>query len=204
MSQQLIISVGREFGSGGHEIAENLSKIFEIPLYDRRLLEEIAKEKGIDIGILEKYDEKPKKALLSRTVRGHSNSVEEILTEMQFDYLKKKAASGESFVVVGRCSELILKDNPNMVSVFVLADFNKKVERVKRIYHLSEGEAILKMRRHDKARKASHNPHSKYHWGDSRNYDICVNSSTLGVEETTRLLAHFVRSYFHLEHPIEY
>ncbi len=109
MGKQLIISVGREFGSGGHVIAEELARRFGLVLYDNNLLEQIAEEKEIPHDGLKKYDEKPKSRLFSRTVRGYSNSVQENLANMQFDYLKKKAADGESFVVVGRCSETILK-----------------------------------------------------------------------------------------------
>lgn len=104
MGKQLIISVGREFGSGGHVIAEELARRFGLVLYDNNLLEQIAEEKEIPHDGLKKYDEKPKSRLFSRTVRGYSNSVQENLANMQFDYLKKKAADGESFVVVGRCS----------------------------------------------------------------------------------------------------
>ena len=199
MEKQMIISVSREFGSGGHVIAEMIAKYFGIPIYDRNLLDAIAKEKGVDAEMLEKYDEKPKKHLVSRTVRGFSNSIEQNLVEMQFDYLKRKADSGESFVVVGRCAEVVLKGREGLVTIFVLGDQAEKVKRVKRIYHLSEGEAIAKMTRHDKCRKAYHNPYSKYHWGDSRNYDICINSSSLGVEKTAQLLEDFIKTKLNLE-----
>lgn len=94
MGKQLIISVGREFGSGGHVIAEELARRFGLVLYDNNLLEQIAEEKEIPHDGLKKYDEKPKSRLFSRTVRGYSNSVQENLANMQFDYLKKKAADG--------------------------------------------------------------------------------------------------------------
>ena len=90
MGKQLIISVGREFGSGGHVIAEELARRFELPLYDNNLLEHIAEEKEISHESLKKYDERPKNRLFSRTVRGYSNSMQENLANMQFDYLKRK------------------------------------------------------------------------------------------------------------------
>ena len=105
MGKQLIISVGREFGSGGHEIAEMLAKKFDLKLYDKNLLQNIAQEKEVDAQNIEKYDEVPRNMLFSRTVKGYSNSMEENVAQMQFDYLKRKAKEGESFVVVGRCSE---------------------------------------------------------------------------------------------------
>ena len=109
--KQLIISVGREFGSGGHEIAQKLSEIYNLPLYDRNLLKEVADTKNIDVDSLEEFDEIKKKKLFSRTVRGMSSSPETAVAKLQFDYLKKKADNGDSFVIVGRCAETVLKDN---------------------------------------------------------------------------------------------
>ena len=199
MEKQIIVSIGREFGSGGHEIATKIAEYFNIPMYDRNILEAIADEKGIDADTLHKYDEKPKKHVISRTVRGFSNSIEQNIVEMQFDYLRRKARSGESFVVVGRCSEIVLQEHPSLVSIFVLGEPHHKTERVMRIYHLTEEEAQQKMARHDKSRKAYHNQYSKYHWGDSRNYDICINSTTLGVDKTAEYLEKFIKAKFDLD-----
>ncbi len=90
MKKQLIISVGREFGSGGHEIAALLAKHYEIPLYDHNLLDEIVAEKGLDASKLKKLDEKHKNIVFSRKVKGFSSSPEENIYLMQFDYLQKK------------------------------------------------------------------------------------------------------------------
>ena len=120
MDKQLIISIGREFGSGGHEIAEMLAERFELNLYDKNLLEQIANDKNLNVKNLEKYDEKPRNMWMTRTVHGYSNSAEENLANMQFEYLKKAAADGKSFVIVGRCAETILKNNPALISMFIL------------------------------------------------------------------------------------
>lgn len=192
MEKQVIISINREFGSGGHAIAEQIAKDLNLPIYDRNMLDEIAKEKGIKAEHYEGFDEKPKIPLISRSVRGHSNSVEEHLAEMQFEYLKKKADSGESFVVVGRCSETVLADNENLISIFVLADRSNKVARVSEKYQLSTGDAVSKMNRHDRNRKYYHNSHSPYRWGDSRGYDLCINSSRLGLEGTVKMIEHYI------------
>ena len=97
---QIIISVGREFGSGGRYIADQLSKRFDIPLYDRHLITEIAQKTGMTEEEVNKYNEAPKIKILSRTVNGYSNSIEDNIAEMQFDIIDKKAKDGESFVVV--------------------------------------------------------------------------------------------------------
>lgn len=192
MAKQVIISINREYGSGGHEIAEKIARDLDLPLYDRNLLDEIAKENNINVEHFEGFDEKPKRPIISRKVRGLSNSMEEHLANMQFEYLKKKSESGESFVVVGRCSETILRDNDNLISIFVLADRGDKVSRVEEKYKLSASEALMKMNRHDRNRRFYHNSHSSYRWGDSRGYDLCVNSSRLGLDGTVKMLEHYI------------
>ena len=119
MGNQIIISVSREYGSEGHTIAEQIAKDMGLPFYDRNMLDEIAKEKGFDPAAFASVDEKPRNKLLSRRVKGYSNATEDNLAQMQFEFLRKKAASGESFVVLGRCSETILKEYDCLVSIFV-------------------------------------------------------------------------------------
>lgn len=191
---QLIISVGREFGSGGHEIAQKLSEIYNLPLYDRNLLKEVADTKNINVNSLEEYDEVKKKRFFSRTVRGMSSSPEHAVAKLQFDYLKKKADNGDSFVVVGRCAETILKDYDGMISLFILGDRDVKAERVMRIYNKTKDEALDYMDYKDKARKEYHNSLCPGKWGDSRNYELSINSSKLGVDETVKLLVEYINA----------
>lgn len=190
---QIIISVGREFGSGGRVIAETLAKRFNIPIYDRHLITEIAEKTGLTPEQIEKYNENPKKKIISRRVRGYSNSIEDNVAEMQFNFLKEKSESGESFVVVGRCSETKLKGNPALISFFVLADTDAKIKRIMEVYELSEDEAIEFIRKKDKKRKRYHNYHCSGHWGDSRLYDLCINSTRLGIEKTVDYLESYIR-----------
>lgn len=191
---QVIISIGREYGSGGHVIAEELAKRLELKLYDHNILDEIALEKGVDPEELRKYDEKPHKLFLSRSARGHHSSAEVNIAYMQFDYLKRKAAQGESFIVVGRCAEGIFEDHPGLISIFILGDKETKCRRVMELYHLSEQEALEKMRRHDEYRKSYHNNFCEDKWGDSRTYDLCINSSLKGIEATTDILESYIRT----------
>lgn len=192
MMKQLIISVGREFGSGGHEIAAKLAEHYQIPLLDHNLLDEIAKEKGLEVSHLKHLDEKHKNVWISRKVKGFSTSPEENIYLMQFDYLQKRAKNGDSFVVVGRCSEHVLKDFDCMVSIFVLGNKQKKKERIMELYQMSEGSAERLCLEKDSKRKRYHNSYCEGKWGDSRNYDISVNSSKLGVEGTVEILTDFI------------
>lgn len=193
MERQLIISIGREYGSAGHEIAEKLAKKFDIGFCDRNILDEIATHRDVDVKELEKYDELPRKKFLSRKVRGYSNSPEENIAQMQFEYLRKKAESGESFVIVGRCAESVLSEYEGLISIFIHGDRACKIERVMQIKGLSKEKAIEKMDRHDRKRKAYHNHFSKGKWSDSKNYDITLNSSKLGVDGTVDMLENYIR-----------
>lgn len=193
MEKQIMISISREFGSCGRQIAEKVAEDLGLSLYDRNLLDAIAKEKDMNVEHLEKFDEKPRNPILSRSVGGHSNSMEENLVKMQFEYLQKKADNGESFVVVGRCAETALKGREGLVSIFVLGDKEEKLLHVKDKYQLSDSEATLKMVRHDTKRKAYHNRYSDFKWGDSRGYDLCINSSKLGIEKTASVIENYVK-----------
>lgn len=192
MEKQLIISVGREYGSGGHEIAEKLSKHYGIQLLDHNLLDEIAAKKNVNMDHLKELDEKHKNLLSSRTVRGLSNSPEENLLYLQFDFLRNKADAGESFVIVGRCSETILKQYESMISIFVLGDRDKRIERIMRLYHLTESQAVKKIREKDIQRRRYHNSFCVRKWGDCRNYDISINSSRLGIDGTVKTLVDYI------------
>ncbi len=190
---QLIISVGREFGSGGHEIAEMLAKHYGLPLYDHNLLREVAAKMNVDYESIKDYDEIKRVKLVTRTVKGMSSSHAKNVAQLQFDFMKEKADSGESFVVVGRCSESVLKDYPALISLFILGDKEEKLERVMRLYNKGKKEAMIMMEAHDKYRKSYHNSHFPgKKWGDSRNYDISINSSKLGEEETVKLITNYI------------
>ena len=191
--KQVIISVGREYGSGGHAIAQILATRFALPFYDKNLLEEIATGKNVDVRNLEKYDEIPKNPWISRTVRGFNNSPEENIALMQFDYLKKMAAAGTSFVIVGRCAENVLKSVPGLISFFIIGDETVKQERICRLYHVTAKQALEMMKDHDRRRKNYHNHFCEWKWGDMHNYDMTVNSSRLGVEETADFLEEYIR-----------
>ena len=188
-----IITISREFGSGGHEIAENIARDFDLKFYDRGMLDEIAENMNVDVEVLQKYDEKPRNYMLSRRVGNHTNSMEEIIAEYQFDFIRKKAEEGESFVIVGRCAETVLKDFEELISIFITGERQHKIKRVMEHFNLPENKAIAKMLRHDRKRKQYHNRHSDAKWGDSRLYDLCINSSPLGIEGTIRVLENYIR-----------
>ena len=188
---QLIISIGREFGSGGHEIAEKLAKHYDMPLYDHNLLDKIAEERNLNSEELKSYDE-VQDGVFHRRVRGMSSSMTEHVAQLQFDYLKEKANAGESFVVVGRCSETVLKYINGLIAIFVNCDIEKWVACVSKKYELSESQAADLMKKKDRARKMYHNINCDSKWGDSRNYELVINSSKLGVDKSVQMLIQYI------------
>ena len=136
MDKQFIVAIGREFGSGGHEIGKQLAAKLGVNFYDRNLLDHMWDGLDIDADEFEKYDEKSKTPFLTRRVRGHSSSLEENLAQMQFDFIKEKADSGESFLIVGRCAEAVLRRRSELISIFVIADEHAKLKRIEEKYDL--------------------------------------------------------------------
>lgn len=194
--RQIIISVGREFGSGGHTIAEKLAKHYNIPLYSKELLEEIAKEGDYSKEFLEKFDERPMNVtFVSHSIVGGTLSFEQDVAIKQFNFLKKKAdEEKESFVVVGRCADEVLSHNPNLISIFVLGDTDSKVKRVMERDNLDEKSALAKMKKADKIRKTYHNFYCENKWGDSRGYDLCVKTGKISIDMATQLVIDYIDS----------
>lgn len=191
---QIIITISREFGSGGHKIATILAEKLGLGLYDKNILEHVAQKNNISFESLHKYDESKRKGF-TRTLGGYTTSVQEHVAQIEFDYIKEKADSGESFVVVGRCGDAILRDRPEVFTIFVRSDTKSKSERVSKLYNVSVDEAKRMSQRIDKTRKAYHNFYSTIKWGDSRGYDICVNSAKIGIEETAEMLYDYIKKY---------
>ena len=191
--KQLIITIGREYGSGGHAIGEMLAEKLGIGFYDAEIIQRLSEKKGIKKETLSKYDEKPSPVLMNRSVRGYSTSLEEAVAEMQFKMIRKIAASGESFVLIGRCGETVLSKYDCLIRLFVLGDMDSRITRIMKRKRVSRKEAQKLIKTTDKRRKAYHNYYSDGQWGDSRTYDLTINSSRLGVEGTAEFLEEYIR-----------
>ena len=189
----MIITIGREYGSGGHAIGEMLAEKLGIGFYDAEIIQHLSEKKGIKKETLSKYDEKPSPVLMNRSVRGYSTSLEEAVAEMQFKMIRKIAASGESFVLIGRCGETVLSKYDCLIRLFVLGDMDSRITRIMKRKRVSRKEAQKLIKTTDKRRKAYHNYYSDGKWGDSRTYDLTINSSRLGVEGTAEFLEEYIR-----------
>ena len=187
----MIITISREFGSGGQEIARALADHYKLKVYDENMLNEIGIHESYDIDQINQYDEAPRWRIRSRTVRGLTNSNIDNIAMKEFDFLREKARVGASFIVVGHCGESVL-DGYDPITIFVSAAMDMKVERTMKQFGLSEKEAQALITKTDRNRKTYHKYYCDHKWGDSRFYDLCIDSSKLGVPQTVRFLITYI------------
>ena len=192
---QIIISIGREFGSGGHLVAQKVAEHYNIPLYSKELLYEIAKKEGYSEKVIERYDEKPINiGFMPLPIAGGTVPLEQVIALKQFEFLKEKADNNESFVVLGRCADEILAYNPNLIRVFITGDKESKVARVMEREGLERKQAETKMRKIDKMRKTYHNFYCENKWGDSRGYDLCINTAKIDIDSAKNIIVEYEKS----------
>ena len=192
MEKQVIISIGREFGSGGHYIAEQLAERLGIPLLDKNLIQRVAEDKGYSEEAIRQFDERGTSILLSRSINGYTSSASENIAQAQFEVLRNGAKEGKSFIVVGRCAEDVLADCPALISIFIRSNTEAKQARIMEKYELSAEKALSLMKKMDRERKFYHNYYCHHKWGDSRGYDLTINSALLGLDGTVDLIEKIV------------
>lgn len=196
--KKTIITIGREFGSGGREIGEKLSSALGIEFYDKELLEHTAKESGLCEEILKHHDEKRTASFLYSLVLEPYNSgyagspysempIDQKVFLAQYDTIKKLAENG-SGVFVGRCADYVLGENDNVLSVFIHADNDFKVKRIMECYELSERKAMDLIGRKNKQRSIYYNYYTSKKWGNAKSYDLCIDSSKFGIDGAVDLI----------------
>lgn len=203
MGNNLVITIGREFGSGGHEIGMKLAEELGIKCYDKELLELAAKESGLCPEVMENHDEKPTNSFLYNLVMDTYSMGYSTMASMmdmpinhkvflaQFDAIKKLAEE-ESCVIVGRCADYALEENPNLVSVFVKAPISSRVARIVERKSVSEDKAYDMIAKQDKKRSNYYNYYSSKKWGDSKSYDLCIDSSKVGIDGAIAVIKAFI------------
>ena len=200
-----VITIGRQFGSGGREIGEKLAARFGIQCYDKELLTRAAKESGFCEEMLTNHDERPTNSFLYNLVMdtysfGYNTSafvdmpISQKVFLAQFDTIKKIASEGPC-VIVGRCADYALSDFKNSIHLFIYADEEAKVSRISKKYNVSEAKAKDMIIKKDKQRQSYYNYYSSKRWGFSDSYDLSVNSSVLGIEGTVNLLKQFILDF---------
>ncbi len=200
-----IITIGRQFGSGGREIGKKVAEHFGIPFYDKDLLTRAAKESGFCEEMIRNHDERPTNSFLYNLVMdtysfGYNASsfvdmpISHKVFLAQFDTIKKIADEGPC-VIVGRCADYALADYKNVIHLFIYGNESCKVKRIMAKYDLSEAKAKDMIIKKDKQRQSYYNYYSSKKWGRADSYDLCINSSVLGVEGTVKLIVQYVEDF---------
>ena len=196
MEKQVIITIGRESGSGGLEIAQKLSERLGITLYEKNIFEALGEHFDIDTTELKRFDEAPRFKGFTRKVNGYSNSAAEQVVELQRAFIKAKADEGKSFVIIGRCGIKAVLDHPcTLIRIFVEADKDFKIQRTKAEQGFKDDRQALKFMNWVDIRRRSY--HDQFcdgvKWGERSSYDIIVKSNKLGIDRTVDWLESYVR-----------
>ena len=201
----IIINVGRQLGSGGHDIGRMLALDFQAKYYDRELLNLAAKESGLSEKIFEQNDEKKGffRGLLNfgtPHLGGGDDKPglsQESLFQFQSDAIIKAANEG-SCVFVGRCADYVLRDFPNTVNIFITASMKYRIAQIMNKKHMDKEEARKFIESKESKRAAYYNYYTGKKWGAAESYDFCIDSSILGLVETEKIIAEFIRKRFEI------
>jgi len=203
---KLIINIGRQLGSGGRLIALQLAKDLNCTFYDKELLNLAAKESGLSESFFEQNDEQ--KGFLKSFFGSHipfamssnyfNNKIsQENLFQIQSDAIRKAAQEG-SCVFIGRCADYVLRDCDRTVSIFITANIDERIERIKKRFGCNEETAQKIINDRESERANYYNYYTGKKWGHSSSYDLCINSSLLGIEATVQLIKDFITRRFGL------
>lgn len=195
--EKKVITIGRQFGSGGRAIGKRVAEELGIPFYDKELIKKIAQDSGLSKEILDDYDEKPTNSFLYSLSLGaytYGNSftgvpempMSDKIFVIQSDTIKEIAAQGPC-VIIGRCAESVLKGQVEHLSVFIHADLEYRISRVAEYENISRDMAAELVRKTDKKRANYHNYYSDIKWGDATSYDLCINGR-IGTENAAKLI----------------
>ena len=206
MKTNTIITIARECGSGGREIGMELAKRLGIPYYDKELLKEAAKHSGLCEEIFENFDEKPTNSFLYSIVMdpysfGYSNGALNMPLNHKvflaaFDTIQSIANKGPC-VFIGRCADYALSDFHNCVNLFIHAPMDFRSERIAKEHNMTKEQAVSFIHKKDKQRSSYYNYYSTKKWGDMSSYDLCIDSSALGIERTVDLIEQYVTLFEH-------
>ena len=201
MNQNTIITVGRQFGSGGREIGKMLAETFGYTYYDKELISVAAQESGLCEDVFEKADERASSSLayvfpLGFSYMGMFSPYHDILSndglfKLQSDAIRKLAEK-ESCVLVGRCADYILRDHPDCISLFIHSDMEHRIKRVTERQNITVEQARELIEKTDKSRAAYYNYYTNKTWGASASYDLSINIDILGARGTVDFIKEFI------------
>ena len=191
-----IITISREFGSGGRFIGEEVAKKLGIAYYDKNIIGQIAEKSGLSPEYIQENAElSPKKGLFAYAFSGRDitgKSVEDMVYEAQRNIILELAEK-ESCVIIGRNADYILKDRDDVLNVFIHGDMSEKIQRITSLYNVEEKEAVKMMADTDKRRRTNYNFYTDQNWGKASNYTLCLNSSQLGYDRCEMIIMECVK-----------
>ncbi len=192
LDKHIVITISREYGSGGRYVGRLIADILGIKLYDKDFIVKLAEETGLSEEYIESNEQKRDilASLNNGYYNGLNNADELFIKESE---LIKEVADKESCVIIGRCSDFILKDRKNVIKVFVYSDIEDKIKRATEIYGFDKAKAEKEIKRIDKLRANHYKYYTEKEWNNHSNYDICINSDTLGVEKSAELICDIVK-----------
>ena len=186
-----IITISREFGSGGRFIGEEVAKKLGIAYYDKNIIGQIAEKSGLSPEYIQENAElSPKKGLFAYAFSGRDitgKSVEDMVYEVQRNIILELAEK-EPCVIIGRNADYILKDRDDVLNVFIHGDMPEKIKRITGLYNVKEKEAVKMMADTDKRRMTNYNFYTEQKWGKASNYTLCLNSSQLGYDRCEKII----------------
>jgi cytidylate kinase len=186
----IVVTIGREYGSGGHEIGEKLAKELGFSFYDKELLKIVSEKSGIQEQVLQKADEVTSNPLFAPYYPPSIDpgSLNDRLFKMQSDLIREKA-DAENCVIVGRCANYVLEDRENVIRVFIYADIEKRINRIMSRHGIADRDVAIKLiKKTDKNRRSYYQFYSEMKWGRTEGQDIMINSGLLGIDGTVALL----------------
>ncbi|MCM1131590.1 MAG: cytidylate kinase-like family protein [Roseburia sp.] len=193
-----VITISREYGSGGRFIGKLIAEKLGISFYDSELLTKASDLSGISKTCLENYDETKESAFsYAQGLYGMDMSLGQKVFLAQFDAIKK-IANQESCVIVGRCADYVLKDNPNVVKIFICAPLEDKIERAVTYYKINPAKAASIIAKKNKKRRSYYNFYTDKDWGKPDSYDLCINSKN-GIETAVEAICAYTKRRFNLE-----
>lgn len=191
-----IITISREFGSGGRFIGEEVAKKLGIAYYDKNIIGQIAEKSGLSPEYIQENAElSPKKGLFAYAFSGRDitgKSVEDMVYEVQRNIILELAEK-EPCVIIGRNADYILKDRGDVLNVFIHGDMPEKIKRITGLYNVKEKEAVKMMADTDKRRRTNYNFYTDQNWGKASNYTLCLNSSQLGYDRCEMIIMECVK-----------
>ena len=199
MEKKVIINIGRQFGAGGLVVANELGKRLGIPVYDKELITKAAQDSGFSVEFFEQSDEKKRLFSLSSIFANSFSDTENYMSDRGLFKLQSQTitsiAEQGSAVIVGRCADYILRDNPNLISIFIYASNDFRIKNVAKRGNISKNDAQTLINKTDRRRSNYYNFYTGNRWGEMTNYDLSLDASKLGAEEVAEIIANYAKFF---------